>query len=174
MIELENIEGIGPKTKELINKLGITSGEELLNHYPYRYDIIKRSDLRNLNDGDYIVIDGVIEGQPTIIYVNKSLKKIIFRISTKYSIINVTLYNRVHLYQELKCGKEVIIIGKYNKLKNTVVATDLRFGTLPTTAKIEPIYYTTNGLSVKQISKYITSILYNEYGVENYIPKLQW
>jgi len=171
MLELENIEGIGPKTKELINKLGITNGDELLNHYPYRYDIIKRSDLRNLNDGDHIVIDGVIEGQPTIIYVNKSLKKIIFRISTKYSIINVTLYNRVHLYQELKCGKEVIIIGKYNKLKNTVVATDLRFGTLPITAKIEPIYYTTNGLSVKQLSKYITSILYNEYEVENYIPK---
>ena len=35
MLELESIEGIGPKTKELINKLGITTGEELLNYYPY-------------------------------------------------------------------------------------------------------------------------------------------
>lgn len=122
MLELENIEGIGPKTKEIINKLGINSGEDLLNYYPYRYEIIKRSDINNLKDGNRIVIDGIIEGQPTIIYVNKSLKKIIFRISTKTSILNVTIYNRVHLYQELKCGKEIIIIGRYNKLKNTVVS----------------------------------------------------
>lgn len=172
MLELENIEGIGPKTKELINKLGITSGEELLNYYPYRYDIIKRSDMANIKDGDKIIIDGIIEGQPTIIYLNKSLKKIIFRINTKTTILNITIYNRIHMYQELKCGKEVTIIGKYNKLKNTIVASEVRFGLLPPAAKIEPIYYTTNGLSVKQISKFIAAIFYsNEYELNDFIPK---
>ena len=171
MLELENIEGIGPKTKELLNKLKIYNGDDLLNYYPHRYDIIKRSDMSILNDGDKIVMDGIIEGQPTIIYVNKSLKKIIFRINTGHSILNITLYNRVHLYQELKSGKEVTIIGKYNKLKNTIVATDIRFSMLPATAKIEPIYYTTSGLTIKQISKFISSILYNDYEVTNYVPK---
>lgn len=172
MLELESIEGIGPKTKELINKLGITTGEELLNYYPYRYDIIKRSDMTNIEDGDKIIIDGIIEGQPTIIYISKSLKKIIFRISTKSSILNVTIYNKTYIYQDLKCGKEVTIIGKYNKIKNTIVASDVRFGLLPLTVKIEPVYSTINGLSIKQISKFISSILYCEdYEVNNFIPK---
>lgn len=172
MLELESIEGIGPKTKELINKLGITTGEELLNYYPYRYDIIKRSDMTNIEDGDKIIIDGVIEGQPTIIYISKSLKKIIFRISTKSSILNVTIYNKTYIYQDLKCGKEVTIIGKYNKIKNTIVASDVRFGLLPLTVKIEPVYSTINGLSIKQISKFISSVLYCEdYEVNNFIPK---
>ena len=171
MLELDNIEGIGPKTKELLNKLKIYSGEDLLNYYPYRYDIIKRSDMSILNDGDKIVMDGIIEGQPTIIYVNKSLKKIIFRINTGHVILNITLYNRVHLYQELKSGREVTIIGKYNKLKNTIVATDIRFSMLPVTAKIEPIYNTTSGLTIKQISKFISSILYNDYEVDSYVPR---
>ena len=30
MIELENIDGIGPKTKELLNKLKIYNGDDLL------------------------------------------------------------------------------------------------------------------------------------------------
>lgn len=172
MLELESIEGIGPKTKELINKLGITTGEELLNYYPYRYDIIKRSDMTNIEDGDKIIIDGIIEGQPTIIYISKSLKKIIFRISTKSSILNVTIYNKTYIYQDLKCGKEVTIIGKYNKIKNTIVASDVRFGLLPLTVKIEPVYSTINGLSIKQISKFISSVLYCEdYEVNNFIPK---
>ena len=171
MLELENIEGVGPKTKELLNKIKIYSVSDLLYYYPYRYDIIKRSDLSNLEDGDKIIIDGVIEGQPTIIYINKNLKKIIFRISNKIAVLNVTLYNKTYLYQDLKFGKEVTIIGKYNKLKNTIIATDIRFGILPPTAKIEPIYYTTSGLSVKQISKFITSILYDDYEVVDLVPR---
>ena len=171
MIELETIEGIGPKTKETLKKLNINYGEDLLNYYPYRYDIIKRSDLSNLSDGDKIIIDGIVEGQPTTIYINKSLKKMIFRISTKTMILNITLYNRAHLYSDLKSGKEITIIGKYNKLKNTVIVSDIRFGLLPPSAKIEPIYYTTEGLTVKQISKFEAIALENDYDVIDLVPR---
>lgn len=171
MKELETIEGVGPKTKELLNKIKIYTVEDLLNYYPYRYDIIKRSDLSNLSDGDKIIIDGIVEGQPTTIYINKSLKKMIFRISTKTMILNITLYNRAHLYSDLKSGKEVTIIGKYNKLKNTVIVSDIRFGLLPPSAKIEPIYYTTEGLTVKQISKFETIALENDYDVIDLVPR---
>lgn len=171
MKELETIEGIGPKTKELLNKIKIYTVEDLLNYYPYRYDIIKRSDLSNLSDGDKIIIDGIVEGQPTTIYINKSLKKMIFRISTKTMILNITLYNRTHLYSDLKSGKEVTIIGKYNKLKNTVIVSDIRFGLLPPSAKIEPIYYTTEGLTVKQISKFEAIALENDYDVIDLVPR---
>ena len=171
MIELENIDGVGPKTKELLNKLKINNGEDLLYYYPYRYDVIKRTDMNILNDGDKIVIDGIVEGQPTVIFINKSLKKLIFRINTKTMIINITVYNKVYLHQELKCGKEVTIIGKYHKLKNTIVASDVRFGLLPPGAKIEPIYYTTEGLTIKQISKFVSYVLNNEeYHVHSLIP----
>lgn len=171
MKELETIEGIGPKTKELLNKIKIYTVEDLLNYYPYRYDIIKRSDLSNLSDGDKIIIDGIVEGQPTTIYINKSLKKMIFRISTKTMILNITLYNRTHLYSDLKSGKEVTIIGKYNKLKNTVIVSDIRFGLLPPSARIEPIYYTTEGLTVKQISKFEAIALENDYDVIDLVPR---
>lgn len=171
MKELETIEGVGPKTKELLNKIKIYTVEDLLNYYPYRYDIIKRSDLSNLSDGDKIIIDGIVEGQPTTIYINKSLKKMIFRISTKTMILNITLYNRAHLYSDLKSGKEITIIGKYNKLKNTVIVSDIRFGLLPPSAKIEPIYYTTEGLTVKQISKFEAIALENDYDVIDLVPR---
>ena len=171
MKELETIEGIGPNTKALLNNIKIYTVEDLLNYYPYRYDIIKRSDLSNLSDGDKIIIDGIVEGQPTTIYINKSLKKMIFRISTKTMILNITLYNRVHLYSDLKSGKEVTIIGKYNKLKNTVIVSDIRFGLLPPSAKIEPIYYTTEGLTVKQISKFEAIALENDYDVIDLVPR---
>ena len=171
MIELEHIEGIGPKTRELFEKINIYNGEDLINHYPFRYDILKRSDISVLNDKDKIVIDGVIEGQPTIIYINKSLKKIIFRINANHSILNVTLYNRVFLFPELKPGKEVTVLGRFHKLKNTIVAADIRFGLLPSDAKIEPVYNTTNGLTSKSIAKYASLALEEDYEFDELVPR---
>ena len=171
MIDLIDIDGVGSKTLELLNKLGIDNIDELLHYYPFRYDILKRSDVTSLNDGDKIIIDGVVEGQPTTIFLSNKLKKIIFRINTKQNILNVTIYNKTYLYQDLKCGKEVTIIGKYDKIKNTVIASDLRFDRLPADPKIEPVYYTTSGLSKKSISKFILNVIRTDYEIEDYIPK---
>ena len=171
MNELETIEGIGPKTKELLEKLQIYTIEDLINHYPFRYEVLRRSDLNELKDGDKITIDGVIEGQPTIIFLSPKLKRIIFRINTKHNILNITIYNKVYLMENLKTGKTVTIIGKYDKLKNTVIASDVRLEKLPEVPRIESIYYTTSGLSKKSISKYIMSLLMSGYKPKERLPE---
>ena len=137
--ELEQIEGIGPKTKELLEKLQIYTIEDLINHYPYRYEVLKKSNLQELKDGDKIVIDGLIEGQPTIIYLSPKLKKIILRINTGQNILNITIYNKIYLMDNLKSGKFITIIGKYDKIKNTIIASDVRLERLPTVPRIESI-----------------------------------
>ena len=47
MIELEKVDGLGPRNKMLLEKLSINNVEELVTHYQYRYDFIRRSDLKN-------------------------------------------------------------------------------------------------------------------------------
>ena len=169
--ELEQIEGIGPKTKELLEKLQIYTIEDLINHYPYRYEVLKKSNLQELKDGDKIVIDGLIEGQPTVIYLSPKLKKIILRINTGQNILNITIYNKIYLMDNLKSGKFITVIGKYDKIKNTIIASDVRLERLPTVPRIESIYYTTSGLSKKSISKYITSLIMSGYKPHELLPQ---
>lgn len=170
MNDLEQIEGIGPKTKELLSKLQIFTIEDLINHYPFRYEVIKRSNLQEIKDGDKIIIDGLIEGQPTVIYLSPKLKKIILRINTGQNILNITIYNKVYLIDNLKSGKYITVIGKYDKIKNTIIASDIRLEKLPPMPKIESIYYTTNGLSKKSISKYITATIMSGYKPKEILP----
>lgn len=170
MNDLEQIEGIGPKTKELLSKLQIFTIEDLINHYPFRYEVIKRSNLQEIKDGDKIIIDGLIEGQPTVIYLSPKLKKIILRINTGQNILNITIYNKVYLIDNLKSGKYITVIGKYDKIKNTIIASDIRLEKLPPMPKIESIYYTTNGLSKKSISKYITATIMSGYKPNEILP----
>ena len=171
MTDLEEIAGIGAKTKELLAKLKIFTVEDLVNHYPFRYEVIKRSNIQELNEGDKIITDGVIEGQPTLIYLTPKLKKIILRINTNKTILNITIYNREYLMSSLKSGIWITVIGKYNKIKNTIIANDIRLEKLPPIPKIESIYYTTNGLSKKSISKYITSLIMGGYKPKELLPE---
>ena len=171
MNELEQIEGIGPKTKELLGKLNIFTIEDLVNHYPFRYEVLKRSKLDEIKDKDKIIIDGMIEGQPTVIFINPKLKKIIFRINASKTIINVTIYNQVYLMDNIKAGRYITVIGRYDKIKNTIIASDIRMDRLPAIPKIESIYYTTEGLSKKSISKYITSLIMNGYKPIDILPE---
>lgn len=171
MNDLQTIEGIGPKTEELLAKLQIHTIEDLINYYPFRYEVLKKSDLNDLKDGSKIIIDGIIEGQPTIIFISPKLKRIIFRINTGHLILNITIYNQVYLMENLKTGKTVTIIGKYDKLKNTVIASDVKLEKLPEVPKIESIYYTTNGISKKCFSKYIMSLIMGGYQPQERLPE---
>ena len=169
--KLIDIDGIGPKTCVLLNKLGIYDVNDLINYYPYRYEVLKRSDMNEVSDGSKVIVDGVIEGQPTIINISNNLKKIIFRISNKRNIYNITIYNQLYLYNEIKYGNNIIVFGKYNRLKNTIVASEIRFGILPDNPEIEPVYYTTSGLSRKVLAKYIHDALFDEIEVVSYLPE---
>ncbi len=171
MNELEQIEGIGPKTSSLLAKLNILTIEDLISHYPFRYEVLKRSKLDEIKDHDKIIIDGIIEGQPTVIYINPKLKKIIFRINTGRNMLNVTIYNQVYLMDQIKSGKFITIIGRYDKIKNTVIASDVRMERLPAIPKIESIYYTTGGLSKKSISRFITALIMSGYKPKDILPE---
>ncbi len=169
--ELNSIEGIGPKTVELLNKLKIYNKNDLLCYYPYRYQVLQRSDISNLVNNSKIIIDGVIEGQPVLVYLNRGMKKIVFRINAGKHILNVVIYNRPYLISDLKKTIDVTIIGKYDKIRNTIVASEVRLGRLPESPQIESIYYTTSGLSRKNIAKFITSMLEEEIDVLDYLPE---
>ncbi len=58
MDSLSKVKGIGPKTELLLNKIGIYNIDDLVTHYPYRYDVLRRSDLREITDPEKkIVVD---------------------------------------------------------------------------------------------------------------------
>ena len=165
---LDDIKGIGPKTIKLLNKLGINNIEELITYYPFRYNILKRSDIASLEQDDKIIIDGIIENIPSIFHFNRRMDKMSFRINTGSYLLNVIIFNRGFMRSKLTSGTKIIIIGKYDKKKNTVTASEIRFGILPSIPIIEPVYHTTNGITSKQLNLYIKEVYDNT--VRNYVP----
>ena len=165
---LNNIKGIGPKTIKLLNKLGINDIESLVTYYPFRYDILKRSNINELEDNDKIIMDGVVENIPSIFHFNRRMDKMSFRLNTGNYLMNVTIFNRGFMRSKLTSGTKIIVIGKFEKKKNSIIASEIRFGLLPSIPIIEPVYHTTSGITSKQLNTYIKDVY--DISIKSYIP----
>ena len=172
MTELKDVKGVGPKALSLLNKIGIYTIEDLVTHYPFRYDILERGDLSKVEDGGKIIIDGKVESVPILMRFKAGLNKMNFRLVTQSGIVGVSIFNRAFLKSQLAVGSGITVIGKIDKGKNVITAADIKMGTLMSKAKIEPVYHCTNGLTNKNLSTYINMALLM-YGkeIKDYIPE---
>ena len=114
-------------------------------------------------------MDGIIESVPNIFYIKRKLDKMTFKINTGYNMLNVIIYNRGFLKSKLNVGTSVIVIGKYDKKHNLIIASELRFGEIKYD-KIEPVYHTTYGITSNQINTYIRELLQKDIEIKDYIP----
>ena len=166
---LSDVKGIGPKSEKVLNKMGIFTPDDLISFFPFRYEVIERTDIFNLKDGDKIIIDGVIESVPTIFFFGRK-DKMNFKLSTTTKIFNVSIFNRGFLKSKLQVGTKISVIGKYDQKYNLIVANDLKFGLLPDVPVIEPVYHTVSGISGKQIETFINNLFFQDYKIIDYVP----
>ena len=166
---LTDVKGVGPKSEKILNKMSIYTPDDLINYYPFRYEIISRSNLDELRDDDKIVIDGVLDSIPTIFFFGRK-DRMNFKLATKYILFNVTIFNRGFLKSKLKVGTNISVIGKLDKRKNTIIASDIKFGLLPDKPKIEAIYHTVSGITGKQIENFINNLFFQDFKINDYVP----
>lgn len=171
MLDVSKVKGIGPKSLMLLNKIGIYTVDDLVTHYPFRYDVLTRSDLKNVKEEEKVVIDGKVESVPILLRFKAGLNKLNFRLVTTTGVVGVSIFNRAFMKNNLTIGTNVIVIGKYDAKKNVITASDIKFGLLTNQAKIEPVYHSTSGLTNKNMLTYInTALLMNGKDITDYIP----
>ena len=168
-MDIGTLKGIGPKTEKILKNNGIMTTKDLISYYPFRYDVIKRSNIDELFQDDKIIIDGIVESKPSLFFFNKKMNKMSFKFNTGNYLMNAVIFNRGFFKSKINPGVTLTLIGKFDKIHNTIVASDIRFSKLPDIPVIEPIYHQIGGISSNQIRGYISSIETIE--VEEYVPE---
>ena len=169
---LKDIKGVGPRALTLLSKMGINTVDDLVTHYPFRYEFLVRGNLQETNDGDHIIIDGKIESSPILVRFKAGLNKMNFRLVTNSGVVGVSIFNRAFLKSHLIVGTGITVIGKYDKKKNVITASELKLEPLSNKVKIEPVYHLTNGITNKNMALYINMALLSQAKeISDNIPK---
>ena len=169
-MDLRYIKGVGPKTIEYLEKLGLCTINDLIEYYPYRYNIYKVSRLDEINSNEEVVtIKGIIEDEPKVSYIKRNFNRMSFRLNSDGYLVKVTIFNRAFYKNNLKVGRMINVIGKYDKYKNSFTANDIKFDIIRD-MKIEPVYHLTNGIKSKTLGAIIKECLDQKITLEDYIP----
>lgn len=175
-MELREIKGIGEKTEQLFNKVGVYSANDLINYYPRAYDTFANP--QNIEDseiGEITSIDGVICKSATIEKV-KNLQIISVYIKDKnMDTLRLTWFNMPFLKNKLKLGMRYIFRGSIIYKSGAKVMQQPQIYTLgeyeTKLYEMQPVYPLTKGLTNNMVSKAIKKVFEVQNMEYDYLPK---
>lgn len=136
------LNGVGEKRQEALNELGIHTIEDLMTHYPFRYEDLSVKAIDELEDKEKTSLKGTVVAEPVVSHFGYRKSRLNFRIATNEKmVIPVTFFNQTYLKKKITAGQEIIVQGiwdaRYLKLTGSKILTNEEQNTL---GNMEPIY----------------------------------
>lgn len=166
---LEDIKGIGPKSLLALKALNLYTKDDVINYFPYRYNVYTPVKLSECSEGDTCTITGYVESAPKVFFIRKNLNKLSFAFNTGSELVNVTIFNRAYLKPSIRIKSCISVIGKYNRKSNTFMASDIKLTPITKTV-IEPVYHLNQGIKRSNFKKLVDEILDNTVEIKSNVP----
>ena len=166
---LEDIKGIGPKSLLALKALNLYTKDDVINYFPYRYNVYTPVKLRECSEGDTCTITGYVESAAKVFFIRKNLNKLSFAFNTGSELVNVTIFNRAYLKPNIRIKSYISVIGKYNRKSNTFMASDIKLTPITKTV-VEPVYHLNQGIKRSNFKKLVDEILDNTVEIKSNVP----
>lgn len=172
---LDQIYGIGSNIYKRLQKLGLNTAKDALFYYPFRYeDFSNIKKISDLVDGETTTIRGKIILLNNKRSPRKKMNLTEVLIEDDSSQIQVIWFNQPFIKNNLSVGEEIFLSGTIKKslmgLSMTNPGYEKTLRDTTHTARIVPIYPTTENLTQKQLRYIIKKCLPVSYVLEDSLP----
>ena len=168
-LKLSEAPGIGPYFAFRLSKLGLSTLEDLIYHFPFRYDDFSNlTSASAVKEGERATLKGEIWSIKNVYAKSgKTLTQAILNDGT--SAITLTWFNQPWLTKQIKVGDRLQVSGKLTIYKNKpsiaapiwerIEADPIASGNHLHTGRLVPVYPETEGLTSKWLRNKIASVL---------------
>ncbi|MCL6617127.1 MAG: DNA helicase RecG, partial [Anoxybacillus ayderensis] len=143
------IKGIGEETAIALHDMGIDTIEQLLYHFPFRYEDYRICALEEAKHDEKITIVGKVYSEPVLTYYSRKKSRLTFRVLVDRFLVTAVCFNQPYLKKKLALHETVTVTGKWDKHRQTITVQQLYIGETKRQKEIEPVYSTRGDLTVK-------------------------
>lgn len=167
-MDIKKLKGIGEKTFKSLSNKGITSLDDLIHFFPYKYENrTKELDFYSTDKGYFI---GTILDKK-IIRTKNNKSILILNVSFNEYIIEVVFFNHFYIDKQIKISKEYIFYGFVERKYNRIKMIHPKFASITEAEKfisISPIYSVIRGVSNQKLISFIEqAIIFSDKEIYN-------
>ncbi|NLY78466.1 MAG: ATP-dependent DNA helicase RecG [Lysinibacillus sp.] len=161
-MELEpvsNIKGVGKETAELLREMGINNIHDLIMYFPYRYEDFRLKDLAETPHNEQVTIEARVESMPTVFFMGRKKSRLQISVLAGRHIVKVVFFNQHYLREKLIPGTIITVSGKWDRGRQTITATSVKFGSKDDIQDFEPVYSLRGSLHQNKFRKFMRQAL---------------
>jgi ATP-dependent DNA helicase RecG len=171
---VSSIPKVGPKYKTLLEKLGIFSVEDILYHFPFRYDDFSTlKTISELEEGDTVTVEATLTDIKNI-YTKYRKRLTTGKIEDKTGVFTIIWFNQHYITNTLKTGFSYKLSGKVGVFNNKpcFIGPEIEPANSKqlNTARLVPVYPETAGISSKWLRTRINDVLNGGDELEEFLP----
>lgn len=149
------LKGIGEETAAGLAEMNIYTVQDLLDHFPYRYEDYQLRDLAEVKHEEKVTVEGKVHSEPSLAYYGRKKSRLTIRLLVDRYLIQVTFFNQPYLKQKLAINETVTVTGKWDQHRQTITANEIQLGANRKGMELEPVYAVKGNITVKGIRKFI-------------------
>ncbi|MGT2912114.1 ATP-dependent DNA helicase RecG [Streptococcus cameli] len=152
---ISSLPGFGPKTALKFQSLGLSSVQDVLLYFPFRYDDFSSKSILELSDGEKVLLSGEVVTPASVQYYGFKRNRLRFSIRTDEVVISVSFFNQPYLADKVDVGQQIAIWGKWNKAKATLTGMKILN---QSKEDFQPVYRSSEGIKQSSILKLVKTV----------------
>ena len=114
------LSGVGAKRAENLATLGIERVEDLLGHYPFRYEDIQERKIAEIQDQEKVTIKGLVVSPAVMSRFGYKKTRLQFRMMQDHDVFAVSFFNQPYLKDKIEVSTEIAVYGKWDAKRKSL------------------------------------------------------
>ena len=155
---VSNLKGVGKETAEQLASLGIETVEDLIWTFPYRHEDFTLKNLAETPHNEKVTIEARVESIPSVTYMGKKSRLTVSVLAGRH-LVKVVMFNQHYLKQKLTPGAIITVSGKWDRGRQVIVGSSIKFGPKQDQDDFEPVYSLRNTIHQNRFRKMMRQAL---------------
>ncbi|MGM8211792.1 ATP-dependent DNA helicase RecG [Virgibacillus sp. W0430] len=158
-IPVQKIKGIGEKFSEELAGMQLFTVEDLLFHFPYRYDTYELKPLKEWMHEEQATIVGKVIHPPTVQFYGKRKSRLTFTVEVENVAIKAVMFNRSFAKNQINQGDIFTLTGKWDVHRLQITVSHYQKGPPKQDETIDPVYSVKGNITNTRLKKAIKAAL---------------